>query len=246
VTVGSNTTTRAVVAIERGATISGSVTYDDGSPVESIPIQVIRVKNADSNQKDTQPIIYKKELYFHVQTDDRGMYRIAGLSPGTYVASARISMSHLQMRVTKSSATLAATEPGDVNLTFYAAATTQRIKAQQIAVTQGDERQGIDLVADLSRLHSIGGYVNGHGVMVPDAHLEFDDIDDPANRHGTVTDETGYFRFDLLPPGNYKLMAYAPQSQMDAGKRKPAVSIPVMVSNTDVLNLDVDILGKSQ
>ena len=248
-TVESSATTRAAATLERGAVISGRVGYDDGAPVENIPIRVTRVSDIASAQGsgDGKASIYKKESSLQSLTDDRGMYRVAGLSPGTYIASARIMRNHLKPRIfAKDSVTLATTQPGDVNLTFYAPATTQRSKAQQIAVAQGDERQGIDLVADLSHLHSVAGYVNRHGTVLPDANVELDDIDDPENRHGTVADATGYFRFDLLPQATYKLTAYPPRNMMESGERKPSASMPLTVTDIDTLDVNVDLSSNPQ
>jgi hypothetical protein len=98
--------------------------------------------------------------------------------------------------VAKDNFTMSAAQSGDVNLTFYAPSAIQRVKAQVFKLGQQDELQGVDLVADLSHLHSIGGFVQAQGRAVPGAGLELKSDVDPENRHGSITDETGSFRFD--------------------------------------------------
>jgi hypothetical protein len=234
VTLDSSGSADVAFALERGAAISGKVSYDDGVPIESIGVRVTRVQ--DSDQADGRGSIYSKAFEAQAMTDDRGMYRIAGLPAGTYIASARITMNHLQVHVVaKDNVTMSAAQSGDVNLTFYAPSAIQRVKAQVFKLGQQDERQGVDLVADLSHLHSIGGFVQAQGRAVPGAGLELRGDVDPENRHGTITDETGSFRFDLLPEGPYKLIVY-----VGVGQPKPSVSVQVIVTNTDALDLTID------
>ncbi|MHB1865726.1 MAG: MSCRAMM family protein [Candidatus Saccharimonadales bacterium] len=235
--------------LERGAAISGKVIYGDNVPFPSVTITVTRVGGADSGQPGGRAAIDKKDFQARAETDDRGFYRVPGLPPGTYIASAKMGMNHLQVISTKNSFTLSTTQPGDVNLVFYAPATTERSKAQEINVGQGEERQDVDLVADLSSLHSVGGYVHSQGMMLAGAGLEMDDPQNPENRHGTLTDENGFFRFDLIPPGNYKLTAYPPTGAIISSKTvvkpKPAAAIPVVVTDADILDLSINIPAQS-
>lgn len=247
VTVESNTTSRAAAAMERGSAVSGRVIYDDGAPIENIAVQITRVGEVNSDAVDEKGLIYKRNSSFRSSTDDRGMYRVAGLPPGTYIASARIMTNHLRPRIfARDNVTLETTQAGDVNLTVYAPATTQRAKAQPIAVIEGEERQGVDLIADITHLHSVGGYVNRRGTVLPGAPVELDDVDDAENRHGSVADATGYFRFDLLGEAHYRLTAYPPRTLMDSGERKASASMSVPVTNADVLDLNVDLSGSAQ
>ena len=243
VAVGNATTARAAVTLERGAILSGRVTYGDGTPIENVPVEITLIKGAPS--AEAEDALYRTAASFRAMTDDRGIYRVAGLSPGTYIASARIVKDHMTMQmIGKNNGTLVTTQPGAVDLTFYAPGTPLRTKAQQIAVARGDEQQGIDLVADLGSLHSLGGYVNRHGEVMPGTSLELDDMSDPVNRHAAIADEMGYFRFDLLPKGNYVLKVFTPATFSAPGKN--LFSTPLLVTNTDKVDLNVDVLSKPQ
>jgi hypothetical protein len=232
VTLDSSGSASVAFALERGAAISGKVSYDDGVPIENISVLATRVQ--DSDHADGHGSIYTKTFEARATTDDRGNYRIAGLPTGTYITFARIVMNHLQVHPAKDNVMMTTAQPGDVNLTFYAPAAVQRMKAQEFKLGQQDEQQGVDLVADLIHLHSVGGFVQAQGRAVPGAGLELTGEGNPENRHGTITDKTGFFRFDLLPEGPYKLMVYA------VGEHKPSMFIPVVVTNTDALDLLID------
>lgn len=242
VTLDSSGSASVVFALERGATISGKVSYDDGVPIENISVLATRVQ--DSDHADGHGSIYAKTAEARATTDDRGIYRIAGLPAGTYIALARITMNHLQFHVAaKDNVTMTTAQPGDVNLTFYAPAAVEKVKAQEFKLGEQDERGGVDLVADLSHLHSIGGLVQAQGRAIARAGLELRGDGDAENRHGTITDETGSFRFDLIPEGSYKLMVYTSAiatGDAGAGERKPSLSVPVIVTNSDALDLSID------
>jgi hypothetical protein len=242
VTLDSSGSASVVFALERGAAISGKVSYDDGVPIENISVLATRVQ--DSDHADDHGSIYAKTFEARATTDDRGIYRIAGLPAGTYIASARITMNHLHVHVVaKDNFMMTSVQPGDVNLTFYARAAVQRVKAQEFKLGEQDERGEVDLVADLSHLHSIGGLVQSQGRAIAGAGLELRSDGDPENRHGTITDETGSFRFDLIPEGSYKLMVYTSAiatGDARAGERKPSLSVPVIVTNSDALDLLID------
>lgn len=242
VTLDSSGSASVVFALERGAAISGKISYDDGVPIENISVLATRVQ--DSDHADGHGSIYAKTVEARATTDDRGIYRIAGLPAGTYIASARITMNHLQVHAAaKDNVIMTTAQPGDVNLTFYALAAVQRVKAQEFKLGEQDERGEVDLVVDLSHLHSIGGLVQAQGRAIAGAGLELRSDGDPENRHGTITDETGSFRYDLIPEGSYKLMVYTSAiATGDAGtaERKPSLSMTVIVTNSNALDLVID------
>jgi hypothetical protein len=79
--VGDGETASLTIPMVRGGVISGIVYGDDGAPVTQASVQVWRwTFNGGARRLQQQT---------SVQTDDRGMYRIHGLQPGTYIVSAR-------------------------------------------------------------------------------------------------------------------------------------------------------------
>ncbi len=248
ITVENGASAPLAVALERGAVLSGEVSYDDSAPIENVSVTATRVKVPNIDQGSGQSTTDISNFQARVATDDRGMYRISGLPPGAYIVSARISENHLKVNLGPGNAVkLATTQPGDVNLTFYASSSVEKSKAQEITLVQGDEKQGVDLTVDLTALRSVSGVVHHQGTPIQSAGLELKDRSDPENRHGTVTDEKGFFRFDLLPQGNYTLMAYPPQPDTPDGatERKPSLSVPVAIQNRDISDLSIDLANPS-
>ncbi len=67
--------------LARGAVITGTVTNVAGEPVIGVRVRVQMVR--DARGQDPLPFAYREQT-----TDDRGIYRIFGLTPGAYVVSA--------------------------------------------------------------------------------------------------------------------------------------------------------------
>lgn len=67
----------------RGGVITGTVTNATGEPVVGIRVRVIRVRDAEGRTPRAGVFAFGDR-----PTDDRGVYRIYGLSPGTYLVFA--------------------------------------------------------------------------------------------------------------------------------------------------------------
>ena len=69
------------VTMEKGGVINGTVTDTDGQPVVAVRVRAMMVR--DANGQPASGAIAAERL-----TDDRGVYRVFGLTPGVYVVSA--------------------------------------------------------------------------------------------------------------------------------------------------------------
>jgi hypothetical protein len=69
------------ISMVKGGVINGTVTGSDGQPVVAVRVRALMVR--DSNGNAVRRPITTERL-----TDDRGIYRLYGLAPGTYVVSA--------------------------------------------------------------------------------------------------------------------------------------------------------------
>lgn len=77
--VGDN----ARVELVKGGVITGTVTNNAGDPVVAVRVRATMVPNSKG-----QPIKSGNVMLFERATDDRGIYRIYGITPGTYIVSA--------------------------------------------------------------------------------------------------------------------------------------------------------------
>jgi Carboxypeptidase regulatory-like domain len=72
----------AELTLTKGGVIAGNVTNYTGEPVVNIVIHALQIRDGEGNRV-ARPSIAQPKF-----TDDRGYYRIYGLSPGTYIVTA--------------------------------------------------------------------------------------------------------------------------------------------------------------
>ncbi|MBO0723152.1 MAG: carboxypeptidase regulatory-like domain-containing protein, partial [Blastocatellia bacterium] len=133
----------ATITLIRGGVITGRVTTADGEPITGVSVGASMVRDADG---------FKTRGSYNSRsrmTDDRGIYRLYGLAPGTYIVSTTGSGYMVAMKIVP---------------TFYPSST--RDTATEVTVTNGGEATGIDirLRDELDHTgHTISGTVIGGG-----------------------------------------------------------------------------------
>jgi hypothetical protein len=133
--------------------------------------------------RTTQP----PRLVARGKTDDRGLYRISGLEPGTYVIrSAAHTDDELQFIPT------------------FAPSTLQLESAHPVQVFVDEEARGIDVRPLRGRLFRLSGAVGGQ--IPPEAT---DITVTLASEMGREVKHGAVFRFEGLAPGEYELYAEA-------------------------------------
>jgi Carboxypeptidase regulatory-like domain len=69
------------LSMVKGGVINGTVTGSDGQPVVAVRVRALMIRDSNGNA-------VRRPLTSERLTDDRGIYRLYGLAPGTYVVSA--------------------------------------------------------------------------------------------------------------------------------------------------------------
>lgn len=95
VTVEAGRTAVVNVGLERGAAVSGTVSFDDGSPAVGVRVKAQREKS-DGNW-ETAELSAIDMFGSGITTNDLGQYRIAGLAAGHYVIEADLSLQNFAM-----------------------------------------------------------------------------------------------------------------------------------------------------
>lgn len=193
------------VSIERGAAVSGTVLYDDGSPAAEVRVSIlVRAKN-DWNVLPTSPVAGQS---YSAGTDDQGRYRISGLPGGDYLLEVTLSVSGMYYSVGENG-TSVSTYPMYA-LSFYSGGSTRRKNGVPVTVTAGEEVGGQDVEIPLTKLHTVRGSIvaahdghvlNGGGVAL----LYADDRSEVA--HAQVSKDDSSFTFAFVPEGDYILRA---------------------------------------
>ena len=206
VQVEAGKTVHADITLERGASVSGTVTYADGSPAIGVGV---RLEAAADGSEGKRPLLDGLMHGSMGTSDDRGDYRITGLPSGKYVLGVT-----LPGQVLFSNPMAAASKEvpawylaqGDT-VTIYSEKTFHRKDAKVFTVKQGDNLSGVDVELPLHGLHSIYGRVIAEGDQPAIAwgFVSLQDIDDNQFNSQTVIFADASFQFSDLPPGNYKL-----------------------------------------
>ena len=125
--LGENVTIRML----KGGVVTGSVVTAAGEPVVGVGVRAIRVRDAEGRSLSaTAPLGFSREF----RTDDRGVYRIFGLAPGSYVVFAGGE--------SQTGGFLPSAYAGEAP-TFYPSST--RDTAAEVSVRSGQEATGIDI-----------------------------------------------------------------------------------------------------
>ncbi|HEV2705459.1 MAG TPA: carboxypeptidase-like regulatory domain-containing protein [Pyrinomonadaceae bacterium] len=186
--VGDFVTLRMV----KGGVITGRVLNTNGEPLAAAQVRAVRVKDAGGQPaRDAAP----SRVW---RTDDRGVYRLYGLEPGSYLVA-----------VAGNSPNVAGRERANI---FYPSAGLAN--ALPVQVMSGQESSGIDIRFREERAYTISGSVAGisaprersaAGIVITLTHTTtgVPIISAPL----TPRDGTADFALDAVPDGDYEISA---------------------------------------
>jgi hypothetical protein len=136
--IGSNVT----ITMIKGGAITGRVTNALGEPLIDVQVDVAMVRGAEENPD-------RGSRFRSRFTDDRGVYRIYGLSPGTYVVFTHNKFDGIH-------------SPYDKDAPTYSPSST-RETAAEVTVTSGGEASGVDIRYRGDRGHAVSGSISYSG-----------------------------------------------------------------------------------
>ncbi|HSE22536.1 MAG TPA: carboxypeptidase-like regulatory domain-containing protein [Pyrinomonadaceae bacterium] len=205
----------------RGGVITGKITNAAGEPVILIPVRALRIRNPDGRG------VVDSYSYGAVKfTDDRGVYRIYGLVPGTYVVLAGL-VSRNTSEVT----------PYDNQTPTYAPSST-RDTAAEVTVHSGEEKE-VDIRYRGELGHRVSGKVRsetfGTGVFLTPRDNEMGLFMMAYQPPGVSV-----FAITGVPDGEYKITAFQSLAQ-DPNTLNLALSetLAVSVKGADVTGIEL-------
>ncbi|HEV7373271.1 MAG TPA: carboxypeptidase-like regulatory domain-containing protein [Pyrinomonadaceae bacterium] len=213
------------VSLVKGGVITGTVRDANGEPVVAVVVRAVRLRDANGR--------VLPRVFFYSQpriTDDRGIYRLYGLQPGTYIVMAGGSLGFSGLPNAYDS---------DAP-TFFPSST--RDTAAEISVRSGEEATGTDIRYRGERGRTISGIVSG--------------VSDPNFRYGlsitlALASSGAYesstfvqpgakptFSFSGVADGEYELTA-----QQGLGGGGNSVSTPrrVTIKGSDVTGIELQL-----
>ena len=210
VVIEGNTTVNEDVVLSRGASISGTITYDDGTPASGIGIELL-TKDHDGRWVPSKTSRYRG-FYGPSATDDYGHYRISGLPAGEYATEANLSVSDHETTYGPMPSSPGTTMQMEMqktrfSLPLYSGDVLRKAKAEGYSLGTGEVRAGSDLVFPLAKLHKVGGQVlakDGHAVNGGDVKLLWAD-DQSEMTEASVQYEDAAFHLEFVPEGEFTL-----------------------------------------
>jgi hypothetical protein len=230
--IDGKTDKEVTVRAHRGASISGRVTYEDGDPAIGMNVGITR-------RSDGKLSVFifglGRTIMAGLRTDDRGIYRIAGLPPGEYVVSVYEEASHGEGGRAGSgyggADYLDSLFSQHLLTTYYPHATNAK-DATSITVDAGDERNDVDISIPERDLRTVAGLVRGKrdGRLISGARVTISRKEQETTasaalnsyyaryaQNVTSTDEQGHWELKEIPEGLYTISVAPPEDYERGG-----------------------------
>jgi len=228
------TITKIDFALVRGGVVTGRITDSEGHPLIGERVNVVLKDRTSEPASPTSMLSGGRN-----QTDDRGIYRVYGLGPGTY----RVSVG--QTASGAGAVSIMGMGGSQYLKTFYPGVQDEA-KATILEIKEGTEIKEVDIsVAKPGAGFAVSGRVIDaeSGNPVPELFLAHSSVTDSnqemgrMNFSGSRTDGNGKFRLEGLRPGKYAVYTVAP-GQSSGSYSEPA---PFEISDGDVTGIEIKV-----
>jgi hypothetical protein len=212
VTISAGHPAHVSIRIERSTEIDGTVLYDDGSPAPGLIVSYAPM-TAGTSAKDVEGWVMSgipNTFSGPSLTDDRGRFRILGVSAGEYLVRVTVPLPLKQyegaMRYV--SGIESSLHPSN-GLNVYFGGALRASKARTIKVTAGGSIDA-DITIPLSTLHTVRGQVllKNSGLPAAFANIRLLYADTREELRSTFATD-GKFEMNYVPEGSYLLWAAA-------------------------------------
>ena len=227
------------IVAKRGAAISGRIMYADGEAAIGVRVEILRKKDGQYNAV----IPGLSEIFGAMfggaagglKTDDRGVFRIAGLPAGEYVARVVENVSHSDKKNGRDNEMmmLMGFSPSSMVATYYPN-TDDVKKAEVIRVELGQEQPEINITIPDRTFHTVSGIIINKATRQPvkNARISIksnDSVNSLFSGLGELgtqnqSDEQGRWNYKDLPAGKYTLTikpAYSYEEPDEKNSQKP-------------------------
>lgn len=215
----------------RGGVVTGRVTDSDGKAVVEEVVTLLLADPRERKEKRVRP--------FTSATDDRGVYRAWGVTPGRYVVYSGRARDDLFQRGTYDAGAF-------YPQTFYPSV-AEESQARVVEVTAGGEEDEVDItLSKLTKTHTAKGrVVDEEGRAVPGVDIAVGLMTAGGQRFSgnmfsaAKTDERGEFTVRGLMPGDWGV--WASSGEVFGGTQGPTYSDPAVfeVEDSDVSGLEI-------
>ena len=162
VVVQAGQSTSIGLSLERGATIQGNITYDDGGFGINLPITLFRQNSQDrwTQYHNTSGNSILSFIGIHDRTNSRGHFVIPGLPAGVYTIEVSLPKFNASPGSIGQDTTMALSDQSGQSLHVFFGQSFLLNQAEEITVQQGEIRNGIDITVPTQGLYTISGTVS--------------------------------------------------------------------------------------
>jgi hypothetical protein len=204
VTITANHVATADVRILRGATITGSIRFDDGSPNGGGNISLMRKGRAGKWEKFRAGLVLA--IFNNLAVDDEGRYRMTGLPAGEYLVKAEIDVRELKINNIFSEFHGSSINES-YSLSIYSGGALRTRDAKPIKLQEGEAADLVDIEIPVSKMHTVTGSVtdaSGRPINAAKVSLLYPD-DNTELASTKVEKDDPEFHFFFVPEGDYTL-----------------------------------------
>jgi protocatechuate 3,4-dioxygenase beta subunit len=224
--------TKIDFALWRGGVITGRITDAEGHPLIGERVSVALNGSPDASPQMT---FFSGQRN---QTDDRGIYRIYGLAPGSYKVSVGQAASEA------GAVTVMGMGGSQYTKTFYPSVQDET-KASLIEIKEGTEVANVDIsVGKPGSGFSVSGRVVNadSGQPVPNIYIGHSSVDESnalggMKFTGNQTDANGKFKLEGLRAGRYVVSTFS-IGQQNSTYSEPA---PFEITDSDVSGIEIKL-----
>jgi hypothetical protein len=241
--VAAESQATTTVTLVRGATVSGRVQWEDGSPAAGIQMTVVPVTKPVAMPAQLQTLRGGQGAAFSSVTDDRGAFRLLGLASGDY---------YVQAMVDPRAPFVQGGGFGVSQIKVYAPGVFRMAAAKTVTVREGDERDDLRMVLDLTALHTVSGHVSAPsaGQNIASGTVSVVDTSDNTVQASGSIGANGDFAIQYVSAGNYTLSVSGASTQATPtqgfrGRGQQAAAMfqvlqqPLQVGDTDASGVNV-------
>ena len=265
IAVAANKDSAQDIQLERGAAISGTIRYDDGSPANGLEAMVLR-RGDDGKMSPVslnlsgQMRLAMAPLTAGLETNDLGHYRISGLPPGKYVLKVTLPTTINSYGGLLGGHQMASFRIDDsVALSVYSGNVFREKDSKPIEIAFGSEHNDVDITIPLLGLHAVSGSItalsDGQPIGQGVARLLFADDKTELLSFDLGSSEDGRFNFRFVPEGEYVLHVDGATNGMRRLVQDPetasssvvhsyaSLDLPVSV-HSDLINVNISLSDK--
>jgi hypothetical protein len=214
------------ITMDRGAAVSGTILWDDGSPLSGAIMAATPAKEDSAKSPAQFGMLAMAGILSGLMniSDDQGHFRLSGLPPGEYLVQATIQAGQQTgLGAGMNLGKLMGYKP----LILFAPATFHKTSAKSITLKSGEELLDQQVTLNLAGLHSVSGQITSaedhHGINAGTVKLT--DVNDKAFVRSASVDAAGGFTVTFVPPGTYTMKvseAEDTEPEKKTGKEKKA------------------------